>query len=417
MAQTPMVIDNGSYMIKAGYGGEDGPRSTFPSVIGRHHSGCQDIVIGDEAMNDSNVISRPIHNGMIININDMESIWDHVFETFRIAPHSLLMTDKPPSNTNMKQIKTMREKITQLIFETYEFPQFHIISDAILSLYSTGRTTGIVLDAGYDITNIVPIQNGKYIAKGVKQLNLCGKDLTKYLHFKLTERGYDFTNYAKKQIVNDMKEKFGFVALDFEKQYEFEMRACGLEKNYELPDGQVVTIGDPERMLSSEPLFHPDLVKNSRISGVGIDNLLIQSIMNCQYGIRQTLLENVVLNGGSTMFNGFGDRINKELNNMENNGFLVDVAMITNGYLRKVVHHNMYQDILDLICKKIHKMDFGMDWKVKIIASPQRKYNVWLGGSLLCTMASFNDQWIKKEQYDEFGASIVQKMCNDLIIS
>jgi len=139
-----------------------------------------------------------------------------------------------------------------------------------------------------------------------------------------------------------------------------------LEKNYELPDGQVITVGN-ERFRCPEVLFKPSLIGKE---SDGVHTTTYDSIMKCDVDIRKDLYGNIVLSGGTTMFEGIDARMEKEIK------ALAPASM-----------------------------------KIKIVAPPERKYSVWIGGSILSSLSTFQQMWISKQEYDESGPQIVHRKC------
>jgi actin len=372
LALQPIVIDNGSGLVKAGFAGDDAPRSVFPSIIGRSKQKASmpgmeepEYYVGDEAQTKRGILNLkyPIEHGVILNWSDMEKIWDYTFfNELRVSPneHPVLLTE-PALNP-----KANREKMTQMMFEIYRVPAVYVAIQAVLSLYTSGRTTGIVLDSGDGVSHTVPVYEGFSMPHAIHRLDLAGRDLTEYLARILTERGYLFATSAEREIARDIKEQLCYVCKDFNEEMETAPYTRATERSFELPDGNVITIG-AERFRCPESLFQPSFMGRE---AAGIHEMTYNSIMKCDVDVRKDLYANIVLTGGTTMFPGLRDRMQKEIE-----------------YLAPSSMH------------------------IKVIAPPERKYSVWIGGSILASLSTFRQMWISCEEYEEAGPALIHRKC------
>lgn len=368
----PLVIDNGTGLSKNGFAGEDQPRSVFPTLIGypKYQSIMTDVdhyvreyYIGDEALNLRGVLklTYPIEHGSVDDWTAMEKIWSFTFfNDLRVNPaeHPVLLTE-PPLNA-----RTNREKMAELMFETFNVPAIYISMQAVLSLYASGRTTGIVVDSGDGVTHVVPVYEGFAITHAISRIDIGGRDITDYLRRLLRQRGYSLTSSAEREIVRDIKERLCYVALDPQKELQLADKVSGMEKSYVMPDGDTITVGQ-ERFMAPELFFNPGAMGSEDNS---IHELIASAISDCDVDIRPHLYSNIVLSGGSTMFPGLKERLHKEL-----------TAMVPPGV------------------------------EIKIVAPPERRYSVWIGGSILASLKTFSKMWVTRKEYNDSGPKSVYR--------
>ncbi|TNV78313.1 hypothetical protein FGO68_gene6964 [Halteria grandinella] len=369
---TAVVIDNGSGMCKAGFAGDDAPRSVFSTIVGRPKMpgimvglDQKEVYVGEEAQQKRGVlrIEQPIEHGVVKNWDDMEKVWHHtLYSELRVSPeeHPVLMTEAP---LNPKQ---NRERMTQIMFEVFNVPCLYVSVQGVLALYASGRTSGVVLDSGDGVSHTVPIYEGYAIPHAIQRIHLAGRDLTEYLRQLLSKRGYSFTTAAELEIVRDIKEKMCYVVNNYDEALKESEESHSCEKNYELPDGRKILIGN-ERFKCSEILFSPGLAGHEL---EGVHKYVYDSVSKCDNDVRKDLFQNIILSGGSTLFEGLGDRLWQEIHQL---------APPTS--------------------------------KTKILAPPERKYSVWLGGSILASLSTFQTMWINKQEYDESGPQIIHRKC------
>lgn len=224
------------------------------------------------------------------------------------------------------------------------------------------------MDSGDGVTHVVPVFEGFALPHAISRIDIAGRDITEYLQHLLRRSGYNFKTSAEKEVVRIIKEKTCYVAHDPQKEEELlepdSSSSKPVQPQYTLPDGNVIELG-AERFRAPEILFHPDIIGDESL---GIHQCLDMSIRKSDLDLRKTFYSNIILGGGSTLFQGFGDRLLNEV-------------------------------------KKLAPKDI----KIKITAPPERKYSAWMGGSILASLSTFKDLWVTRQEYEEDGCSVIHR--------
>jgi actin-related protein len=262
-----------------------------------------------------------------------------------------MIFSEPPLNS-----KVNREKMIQIMFETFNVPAYFVFIQEVLSLYSSGRTTGLVLDSGDSLSFSVPIYEGHVQSNGIHKLDFAGKELTDFMMKLLTERGIKSID---QEISREIKEKFCYISLNGEVTPE------DIENTFKLPDGNNITLAN-ELFKCPEALFRPEFIG---LDIEGFHQNAFQSIEKCDVGWKKELFSNIVISGGSTVFKGFSERMNKEMTNL------------------------------------------SPSMNIKIVSPSDRKHSSWIGGSVMGSQLTFNPMMISKKEYDVDGPSIVHRKC------
>ena len=363
----PVIIDNGSGELKAGFSGEVQPRVVLRSFVGRPigrprmrlPGGQRDVYFHYEeecVRGDNLAFKYPIQRGIVTDWEEMENIWDHVlYRGLRIGPtmHPIMLIQaslNPGHN---------RDRAAQVMFESFGAPAISFQTQPELSLFTSGRSTGLVVDCGDGVSQVVPIYQGKAVSASVYVHKIAGRDLTEYLLKMLVDRGYCFDTPRKLEIVRKIKEELCYVAHNFEEEMRIPNEVSMI--NFELPGSPKLTYGN-ERFRCPEPLFQPSILGADCI---GIHESICRSIMECPEDIRDDLFANIILDGGSTMFRCLEDRLRRE------------VAAIAPRSAR-----------------------------INIVAPRDRTRSTWYGGSTASVLPSWSMRWISKEEYEEHGPFI-----------
>lgn len=361
--QNTIVMDNGTAFSKIGFAGEDQPRAIIQTVprspIKIKPNFSQETLI--ERKPPSKLIREkgflegisPIKRGVIKDWDAMERFWEYCFyQVLKINPsnHSVILTETA-LNT-----KENRNRMMEIMFETFSIPSVYIGTQAVLSLYATGRTTGCVINSGEGVTNIVPICENYVNNQAVQKIELAGQDITNFLQRIMRQAGYPLMTAKEKRILIEIKENNCYIATDFEDEINLAKDISKIQKEHIAPDGNKIIFGT-ERFTAPECLFNPSIMGKELPS---LHEALYEAINQSDIHYRKELFNNIILSGGNTLLPGLKERLSIEL--------------------KKIIPETT---------------------DVRVIIPEDRAITTWFGGSLLGALPSFKDLAIKKQQYKE----------------
>ncbi|CAK4647333.1 hypothetical protein LEN26_015529 [Aphanomyces euteiches] len=362
-----LVIDSGSSSIKAGMANDEAPQTVFPSVIGRvkqsgfmNVANCKETCVGPQAIANRGLfkLQHPIRHGHVENWDDLEQLWSHaLYDELQVEPAEY--AGVVVADTQISSIR-QRERMTQIMFETFDVAALYVEAPGVLSLYASGRTTGCVLECGDGATTITAVHDGYDVPQCHSHSTIGGDLVTSYLRRLLLDRGHAFTTTTESEILREIKETHTAVAMDFVQDVR---QIAANATAYQLPDGTSIELGR-EIYCAPEVLFRPSL---AGVTDAGLHSMLYNAISQCDsYLIRRDLFKNIVLSGGSTMLANLPERISKELK------------------AKASFNQHIHVDVPDY-----------------------RQFGAWVGGAVLGSLSALENIWITKAQYDEAGPSIV----------
>ncbi|XP_070346337.1 actin-like protein 9 [Equus asinus] len=364
-----VVIDMGTGTCKMGFAGQTRPIYTVATIVG-----CQpqklattgqqvlETFIGEAArMRPELTLVQPVRNGILVDWNAAELIWRHVLEhDLRVATqdHPLLFSDPPFSPS------TNREKLVEVVFESLRSPAMYVASQSVLSVYAHGQVSGLVVDTGHGVTYTVPVFQGYNLPHAAQRLDLAGTHLTAFLAEMLLGSGLPL-GQQDRDTVENIKHRYCYVAADLLKEQARPEQEY--QQTLKLPDGRTVTLGK-ELFQCPELLFSPPAIPG--LLPVGVPTMTTQSLLKVPLEVQADVAQNVLLCGGSSLFQGFEGRFRAEL--------------------------------LHSLPREAH---------VVVKAQPSRNFSVWIGGSILASLRAFQSCWVLREEYEEQGPHIVYRKC------
>ncbi|XP_068020891.1 actin-like protein 9 [Melanerpes formicivorus] len=363
-----VVIDPGSRSCRAGFCGEETPRveidtgvgcpMAWPPGAGEKRS---EASRGEEALPRPEADVQLMQKGIITNWEAAGSLWQHLFDhELQVPPeeYALLLTEPPLSPSRH------REKVVELVFEALGCPGFFVSPQPVLAAYAHGTTSGLVVDLGHAVSSAVPVHEGYSLAHATKKSELAGSHLSWYLLKLLEDRGYELSSEVA-SVVEDIKHKCCYAASSFEA--ECQLPAGNYTLDYALPDGQTISLSK-ERFQCPEILFNPPA--HWGIPYAGIHDMAQRSLSQLPEEMKSAMCKNILLCGGSSLFEGLERRFHREL--------------------------------LQILAPST---------KVKVAATALRRYSAWTGGSILSSLLNFQRWWIRRQEYAEEGPRIVHSRC------
>ena len=364
-----VIIDNGTKSIKIGHAGDEAPREVIPSLIGHSKFPALEIamdkcdyLVGEKLYSKRGLfnLSQPIKNRRIADFDAMEKIWHHcLYESLKVEPsqNSVLLTESCEASDED------RRKLGEIFFEFFNVPSLYIGNQGCLGLFSTGNTKGVVLDSGEGGTHVVPVFEGYISPNSVFKTKVSGQLITEFLFQLLTSNGLTFSKHYDFNLIESIKEQKCYISTDFASELrEFQLKANTKDLIYELPDGQTISL-NKEQIEAPEILFNPKMIG---LDDMGIGELIYRSYFSIDTEIKKSLFEKIFLVGGNSLFPNIAERISKNIRTLG-----------------------------------------GSSINFKILCPAERKYSSWIGGSILACLTPFESMWVSKEEYEEYGANIL----------
>jgi actin len=344
-------------------------------------------------------VSYPMVHGIIRDWPQMKVLWDFGLSKLGVqagpdstaacklstgadcadpATLNFLLTE-PPLNP-----KKNREEMTDLFLTKYGAQGVYIGIQAVLALFATDSTTGLVVDIGDGVTHIVPIVEGYAIPHAIRRMDLGGRDLSQYMARMLSEEpenvGRFFTTSAELEIAKYIKEARGYVAYKDGTPNHFgevlSEYTADKDTAWVMPDHQVITVGTAQFRVA-EPLFKPELIG---VESPGIPSLIVESVSACDVDVRPKLYGRMVLSGGSSMFKNMKERI------------IDEVDRDTRTHLDKSMY--VFMDITGPNPAKPHLA----------------KDLVWEGANRIAMLPAMDKLWFKKEEWSMGDAGKVDSL-------
>ena len=256
--------------------------------------------------------------------------------------------------------KEQRKSLTEFLFEKYEIGGLFFCNNSVLSSFSYGKSSCLVFDSGHSQSNVVPVHDGMIIKNAFNNFNLCGKNIEDIIineFIKKKNIKWDDWNILQKiQIISDIKDII-FTPDD------------DTNKNYILPDKKNIEINDEFISYMKKEIENKLFNEEANLKSI-----ILKSISSVLIDIKKELINNIFICGGNSLI------FNNYLNNLKDSL----VKQLVSGTLVKLTTHP----------SKI-----------------ERSLASFLGASIVSSLNIYRESIVKKEEYEEHGANIIEKKC------
>ncbi len=382
------VIDNGSGVIKAGFGHSSRP-SMYHAYVGRPKykrvmsaslnttRQSKQLVVGRRCRDLRGVlkIDYPTSSGVVTDWYAQQKLWMSVYEDMRAIPnhHPVLITVPPTNNL------AGRRKTAEVFLEELQAPSVCFQIPQVLGLYARGHTTGVIVDSGDTLTSAVPIYEGQYSPAAVNTIPVGGRHITKYLSKLLRDIGHNLFSTSDLEVVKRIKESM--CETNVTRKALQKKHFDTVTEDYRLPDGKIVRLGR-ERVQAPELLFQPSIIG---LEHTGVCDIVLDAIQKSPFEQRRRAAGRVVLQGGSTLSKGFAWRMLVELKHAQ----------------KEALQHR-YQDVFSSAA-----VSATLPNEYLISKSVRYSEPAWLGGAVLSTIDSiFPSMSITRLELAEYGQQI-----------
>jgi actin-related protein len=244
-----------------------------------------------------------------------------------------------------------RARLTELLVEKLHAPLVFVMRSAVLSAFASGRSTALVVDVGASATVVAPVFEGHALLRATRRSSpaLAGNGVTARLAEAIKVKDLRWAEDCKHAMAKVWRD-------EFLRGFQESMASQG-PVSYELPDRTKVMLG-AERYQVCEPLFDEH---------DGLGPIIHQAVAACDASLRKAFLQEMLVVGGSSLLDGLAERMGGDMDWRMNRSFKPRVSAPG--------------------------------------TAAERRFSSFVGGSVLAALGSFQQLWLSKQEYDEFGAA------------